>query len=218
MTGPVRFPPFSLPPRATGRFRCALALSAACHLLFVTAMVPKPPGGRAHSGATAVMTVRLAPQPVTAGAILPEPEIPAAAPRMKRPAPVSDREAHAITADIAMRPVQDTQPLALPQVPDPTYYSARDLDAYPRPVVPLELDRIAAGHAVAGRVALALHIDEQGAVNNVAFVEPVAPDRLREELRAVLAATRFLPARKDGRAVRSRIVLSVDFAQERREP
>ena len=177
-------------------------------------MVPKPPGGRAHSGATAVMTVRLAPQPVTPGAILPKPEIPAAAPRMKRPAPVSDREAHAITADIAMRPVQDTQPLALPQVPDPTYYSARDLDAYPTPVVPLELDRIAA----AGRVALALLIDEQGAVNNVAFAGPAAPERLREELRAVLVATRFHPARKDGRAVRSRIVLSVDFAQERREP
>ena len=38
------------------------------------------------------------------------------------------------------------------------------------------------------------------------------------ELRAVLAATRFVPARKDGRAVRSRVLLSVSFGKDRREP
>jgi outer membrane biosynthesis protein TonB len=160
------------------------------------------------------MSVRLAPQPSTVGAVPPEPEIPAAAPQVKRPAPVSDREASAITAATAVPPVQDAPPPALPQAADPTYYPARELDAYPRPVVPPELDRIAAS----GSVTLALLIDEQGAVNNVAFAGPAAPEHLREALRAVLVATRFLPARKDGRVVKSRIVLSVDFGQGMREP
>ncbi len=34
------------------------------------------------------------------------------------------------------------------------------------------------------------------------------------ELRAAIAATAFVPARKDGRAVRSRIVLSVEPAEK----
>ena len=181
-------------------------------------MAPEPPGGRAYSGATAALTVRLALQPATAAAILLAPEIPATAPQLKRPAPGPDREAHAITANTAVRRVPDPHPLAPPQVPDPTYYTARDLDVYPRPIAPLELDRIAAGTSVAGRVALALLIDEQGAVNDIAFAGTVAPERLREALRAVLAAARFLPARKDGHAVKSRVVLSVDFGQEQREP
>jgi hypothetical protein len=82
----------------------------------------------------------------------------------------------------------------------------------------LELDRIADGVAAPGRVAVTLQIDERGTVNNIAFDGPATPDTLKEGLRAALAATQFLPARKDGRAVRSRLTLSVDFAQEKREP
>lgn len=220
MTGAIRFPTFSLPPRATSRFRRALALSAAFHLLFVAAMTPEPPGGRARSEAVAPLTVRLVPQPATATveSTLPELEMPAAERRTGRPAPVLDRKPRAAAAEPAVRPARDAPPLPLPQVPDLTYYSARDLDAYPRPIVPLELDRITAGGAATGRVTVVLRIDEQGAVNNVEFVEPVASARLKEELRAALAATRFLPARKDGHAVKSRVVLSVDFDRERREP
>jgi hypothetical protein len=40
---------------------------------------------------------------------------------------------------------------------------------------------------------------------------------VEEELRAALAATRFLPAQKNGRAVRSRIVLSISFAAAREQ-
>jgi outer membrane biosynthesis protein TonB len=82
----------------------------------------------------------------------------------------------------------------------------------------LELDRIADGIAAPGRISVTLQIDEQGTVSNVVFTGTVAPDELKESLRTVLAATRFLPARKDGHAVRSRLTLSVDFARERREP
>jgi protein TonB len=99
--------------------------------------------------------------------------------------------------------------LALPQAPDPSYYTAGDLDRYPKPLAPLQIKR-AAGDG-AGEVRLEVLIDERGIVQEMIFAGPAAPARVEEALRATLAATRFLPAQKDGRAVRSRIVLSVGF-------
>lgn len=183
-------------------------------------MVAEAPDGKARSRAPASITVRLAPQPATetVSPAVPEPEIPAAEPRMRLPEPILDREPRAAVAAAREHPARDAPPLPLPQVPDSTYYAARDLDVYPRPVAPLELDRVAAGDAAPGRVTLALLIDEHGVVNEVALAGPAAPGRVEEGLRAVVAATRFFPARKDGRAVKSRVVLSVDFGQEKREP
>jgi len=103
--------------------------------------------------------------------------------------------------------------VALPQAADPSYYTARDLDRYPRPLAPIRINR-AAGDG-AGEVRLEILIDERGVVQDMTFAGPAAPARVEEELRATLAAIRFLPAEKDGRAVRSRIVLSVSFAGER---
>ena len=203
----------------TGHFHCALAFSVALHLLFGAALTPEFTGSRAQSGAHTVITVQLAAQPAAemANFIEPQPEIPAAARRTTRPAPAIDSGPHVAMAAPGGGPAEEVRPLTLPAAADPTYYGARDLDVYPRPVAPLELDRIAEGIAAAGRVAVTLQIDEQGTVSNVAFTGP-APDELKEGLRAALAATRFLPARKDGHAVRSRLNLSVDFTQEKREP
>jgi protein TonB len=105
--------------------------------------------------------------------------------------------------------------LALPQAADPSYYTARDLDRYPRPLAPLRINR-AAGDG-AGEVRLEILIDERGIVQDMTFAGPAAPARVEEELRAALVATRFMPAQKDGRAVRSRIVLSVSFAAAREQ-
>jgi len=102
--------------------------------------------------------------------------------------------------------------VALPQAADPSYYTARDLDSYPRPLAPFRIDRAAGDRA--GEVRLEILIDERGIVQDIAIAGPAASARVEEELRAALAATRFLPAQKDGRAVRSRIVLSVSFAGE----
>jgi protein TonB len=117
-------------------------------------------------------------------------------------------------------PKQDAvAPLALPQAPDPTYYAARDLDVYPRPAAPLDLDRFARGVAggVAARIRLALLIDEAGIVKEIAVIETEPPGRLQEELRSALAAARFFPGQKDGRAVKSRVLLSVSLDPARAE-
>jgi protein TonB len=102
-----------------------------------------------------------------------------------------------------------TQAPALHQAPDLNYYSARDLDRYPRPLAPFQITRMAGDGA--GEVRLEILIDERGIVQEMTFAGPAAPARVEEALRAALATTRFLPAQKDGRAVRSRIVLSVGF-------
>jgi protein TonB len=204
---------------ASRRLLSTLALSAAVHLLLVASLAPDGPGRTAGIRAAAILTVRLAPRPAAteAAAVLPQPEVPAPAPRPGRPARDSDRAPRAVTADLAPRPDRNAHPLAVPPGPDPTYYGARDLDEYPRLAAPLELGRIAAEGTVTGRVELALLIDEQGIVIQVQFAQ-AARDRLTEALRAALAATRFVPARKDGRAVKSRVNLSVDLGQETREP
>jgi hypothetical protein len=85
---------------------------------------------------------------------------------------------------------------------DPNYYDARDLDVYPRPVVALDLERLDGG-----RYRFRLLIDEAGRVT------AVEGESAQQALRAALAATRFRPARRDGRAVKSRIEIEIGPAQ-----
>ena len=94
--------------------------------------------------------------------------------------------------------------VAAPPVPDSTYYSARDLDTYPRPVVPLRLDFLEGAGA---RLVLQLLIDEHGAVREVIVVDAALRSELEERVRSALAATRFTPAMKDERAVKSRVLV-----------
>jgi hypothetical protein len=98
----------------------------------------------------------------------------------------------------------------LPAAIDATWYTAQDIDVYPRSGAPLLLE-MPAGTAVA-RVLLWLRIDEHGAVVEVTAGEPGIPDAWVDAARAGFAAMRFAPARKDERAVRSRLLLSVSFA------
>ena len=192
------------------RFEVALAASVLVHAVLCAAVVlDAPMRERGAAGFTSI-TVRLqAPAPEvsvetwvpTAGTL------PAVVPGKPRAAPA----ATGLSAES-----KAAATLALPQAPDPTYYSARDLDTYPRPAVPLELDRFAADAGTS--IRLTLLIDEGGSVNEIKIVEPVSQSSLKEALRGVLAATRFIPGRKDGRAVKSRVLLDVTLGQERREP
>lgn len=222
MTGAALFPSFPLRRRAAYRLRFALAASAAGHLLLALVMATEPLGGKARSEVPASLTVRLAPQPATetAGPALPEPEIPVAVPRVVRRPPILDSEPRTTAATADVLPTIDAPAPSLPRVPDSTYYAARDLDEYPRPVVPLDIQRLADRAVASSTAALRLEvlIDEHGVVNDISFSRPKDSARLEEELRTVLLSTRFLPARKDGRAVKSRITLRVDLGQERREP
>lgn len=141
------------------------------------------------------------------------------APPLQTPLPVVARErARGIErVQASVRVKQNAEAtLILPTTPDPIYYSARDLDFYPRPAAPLELDNVARGRGlVAAIFRFQLLIDESGRVDEISPIEG-EPQPFRDELRALLAAVRFHPGRKDGRAVKSQVTLSIDFDAERR--
>ncbi len=96
---------------------------------------------------------------------------------------------------------------------DPTYYPARELDVYPASRTPLrfEYPERAVRERTGGKVLVALRLDETGAVDDVSIVRGEPPGYFEDAARAVLAAAQFSPARKDGRAVKSRVLINVEF-------
>jgi protein TonB len=189
----------------------ALATSAIAHLFLIQSLIFDVTQRSVRTAGAPTITVHLE---LPAGPVIPKPEPLPTTLQMKPRAASEIREAAAL--ETGVRPGQDAiKQSALPQAPDPTYYAARDLDVYPRPIAPFDFDRLARG--AASRFRLALLIDEAGVVKEIAVVEIEPAGRLQEELRSVLAATRFFPGQKDGRAVKSRVLLSVSLDPARGE-
>jgi hypothetical protein len=206
MTGLVRYPSSPRTPAAAGRLRFALAASALAHwaLLAIPFVETRRPGA-APPVIDVPMTVRFAPLPgaVRDALAVMEAEISRVPGRLWPAVGNNVRGGSGLPAAVAA-PSGAEAPVAL-RASDPTYYPARELDAYPRPAQPLELDRLSG----AGSIRLLLLIDEHGIVNDLSLVEAGATARLDEALRTVLVTARFIPARKDGRDVKSRVLLSV---------
>jgi len=203
MTGLVRFPSSPHTPAAAGRLRLALAVSALAHwALLATPLVDTQRPGAAPSIIDAPITVRFAPPPV---AVRDAPAVTEAiigrVPGRPWPAAGNGGRKGSGLPPTMVAPPGANAPVAL-RVPDPTYYPARELDTHPQPTQPLELDWLPG----AGSIRLLLLIDEHGIVNDISLVEG---GRLDQALRTALAAARFVPARKDGRDVKSRVLLSV---------
>jgi protein TonB len=195
-------------PAPGGRLGAALAASAVAHGLLLTAPAFAPYLQGVSPGRNgAPMTVRLAPAPIPIPNVQasPPPEEPRAPLRTELPPNGSEGLSDARSAPGPAG--SSTEALSLPGVPDPNYYAAPDLDSYPRPLTALRI-ALPLG-APRGEVRLEVLIDERGIVRDVSFASAVGSGGVEEELRAMLAATRFFPAVKDGRAVRSRILLSL---------
>jgi hypothetical protein len=96
--------------------------------------------------------------------------------------------------------------------PDTTYYSIRQLDIYPVPAEPLRLPRVASAlHGEANvRAVVELHISETGHVDAAKVIEAHSPSHFESELIATFLAVRFTPAVRDGRAVRSRVLVRIE--------
>lgn len=205
----------------------ALAASAALHavLIFGVAVRPgpsavkRPPVIAARleqaPGIPAPLPGRAEPPIPHSGAIFrpaPHPEA------VLRPAPLEKpvAEASAVVAadgapavnEAAAKPALD-----IPLLEDPAYYPARQLDVPPfalQPVKPAYPEAaVAAG--VEGMVTLQLLIDELGRVREASVVE-ARPEGYFEEsaLRASRGAL-FSPARREGRIVKSRVVIKVRY-------
>ncbi len=87
---------------------------------------------------------------------------------------------------------------------DPRFYLAREVDRYPSPLSALGLDN---GREAAGGVRLWVSIDQAGRVVDVVVIEADPPGEFERLTRERVLATRFMPAWRDGRPVKSRVLL-----------
>jgi periplasmic protein TonB len=103
-------------------------------------------------------------------------------------------------------------PLELPR-PVEKYYTVLDLDVYPSARAPLEVEypERTTGARVSGRVLVMLALDETGNVDDISVVKGEPEGYFEDAVRRKLSITRFLPAQKNGIAVKSRILLSVEI-------
>ncbi len=179
------------------------------------------------------------PTPLTAGSAVPE-AAPAPAPERvapaPAPAPVSSDEVPPVSRapdsgpplatdelpapsaePIAPPRASDRDPsgpaLEVPILPDTEYYPARRLDVLPRPVqeVPLRYPDSAAFSDVSGTVTLLLLIDETGIVTDAQVLSADPPGYFEEAAAESFRGTLFVPGQREGRAVRSRLAVEVNF-------
>lgn len=101
----------------------------------------------------------------------------------------------------------------LPPQVEPVYYSARQLDVYPALLHPVRPDypEQSSQSKTGGKVRMTLLIDETGHVTEVLAVEAEPAGYFEDAVRRAFASARFSPARKDGRAVKSRVLISIAY-------
>lgn len=96
-------------------------------------------------------------------------------------------------------------------LPDPVHYPAKELDVYPRLLAPVAIELPEAGDRPRGRVTLLLMLDESGRVTGTNLVDSEPEGRYEDVVTRAYSGAVFSPARKDGRAVRSRILVAVEL-------
>jgi TonB family protein len=210
----VRREVVALPAGAGGRMVWALALSVVLHASAILGIGGR--AGRAPAPKAAVLTARLVALPAA-----PSPVQHSASPRV--PVPVVAPGAGASAA--AVEPPPPTvapevsppipAPIELPadELPDSTHYAAGELDVYPSlgarlaPAYPSS----ALGERLPGKVTLQVLIDERGRVTAASVVDAAPAGVFDESAREAFLHAAFSPAQRGGRAVRSRILVHVEF-------
>jgi protein TonB len=216
----------------------ALAISAAAHLAIVSLIQPAtrpvdsvmpnyeiqarlstpPDVPEPASEALVPVTVKPAPSPpVHAEEHAAEPPSPLPARTLSQPP--ADSEPDARNPESATPGPEQSRRTFLPQVPiivDPNYYSAKEVDIHPRalvsitPAYPDEARR----REVVGEVTLKLLLDESGRVQSAEVVAARPSGYFEQSALEAFRAGKFAPAYKDGRAVRSLVLIRVNYELE----
>jgi protein TonB len=180
---PALIPSYGMPVQ---RMLIALGASLLVHVLLVGGWG----SGAARTTPVAPLQARLEPAP----AALPQPALVDAPAAMAMSRSVSRRATPAPA--VAAAPAAASAAVA---GPDLRFYLARELDQYPSPLSPLRLD--------AGSVRLWVSIDQAGRVLDAAVIDADPPGEMERQARGRVLATSFVPARRDGQAVKSRVLL-----------
>ena len=203
---------------SSARFATALAISLAIHAL----SLPRPGINRAPPAARPLLVQLVGanfnsaldlPEAMADRPALTESEV-AAGPRVPlthHARPERSRPPAAVARDRTL----ESAPPALARAIDERYYEATDLDRYPQlPALVAALRAPGAMSDLSGRVRVLVSVNEFGTVDAVSFLAGNRASLVR--VREVLRAMRFLPGEKDGRAVKSRVVIEFDGSGERR--
>jgi len=103
--------------------------------------------------------------------------------------------------------------LDVPLIRDPTYYTPKELDAYPAALAPIQpvCPESALAQRANGQVRLLLLVDEFGLVNEASVLDAQPSGMFEEATLTAFRAARFSPAQRQGHAVKSRQTLLVKF-------
>lgn len=207
-------------PVAEGRLMVAVVFSAALHILLIHSLVLRPgiPAARQSSPIHArLVSAETAP-------------IPAGRKRVPTPLPVATDNAVSLPREVipGLSEKPDPEPSspvenaslaipAVPEVPDLIHYAAKDLDIYPqlRGALNPDYPESAFAQKIAGTVTLLVLVDEAGRVTETAVVDAVPEGLFDDSAQQALSRAAFIPAQRDGRIVRSRILVSVNFDPEK---
>jgi protein TonB len=208
----------------SSRLAAAVAVSALAHLLIVQSVAPGSSGRatRAPGPSVPSLDARLVftePDPPVAEAL---PEVVPDAPRLaeaarperaRLPPPRVSAASREVSADSAGEPRQAGAEGSA-HLPDATYYGARQLDVYPMLATPMAREEFAGvASGARGRVLLLVLIDAAGGVDDVSVVDGGDAGGLEHAARRAFLGARFTPAQRNGRAVKSRIVIEVSYGQ-----
>jgi periplasmic protein TonB len=207
-------------PVAEGRLLVAVVFSAALHILLIHSLVLRPgfPGARQStqiqarlvSAETASNPVRRervpVPLPVAIDEVvsLPAETIPVVSEKLDpEPAPSVENGSLAIPS--------------LPDIPDLTHYAAKDLDMYPQLRGTLDPDypESAFAQKLAGSVTLLVLVDEVGRVTETSVIDATPEGLFDDSAQEALSRAAFFPAQREGRNVRSRILVRVNYDPEK---
>jgi protein TonB len=209
----------SVVPALRKRLLAAFAVSVLLHAALCVVVTG---GARRHASVAA-------PRPLLAVRIVPDdspraPEAPPASEPIARATPPVERTAakpapapRAVVPHAAREVRAESAAI---EAPDSTYYAAKQLDVYPALARPLDLryGGKAAADGVTGRALLLVMIDESGTVRDVSVVEAEPADYFEDDAKRAFMSARFSPAYRNGRAVRSRVLVQVNYGAERASP
>jgi periplasmic protein TonB len=104
----------------------------------------------------------------------------------------------------------------LPFPIDLQWYEARDLDTYPRALLPIDAvyPTGAAADNARGMVVLLLSIDEHGSVHEAAVVSAEPAGYFEASALSAAHAATFAAGQKDGHNVRSKLIVKLRFAPQ----
>jgi len=234
-------------PHRLQRPLAAMWISVGLHAALIALVQVAPPASLSLGGPVIearLVSRHAEPPPAEPPPLTPEVDIPAT-PREAVPllAPSETAEALPVASPVSSTPVQSAPPAAAMPQPAPApasaspadsapvpvaaitssvdlnYYSARDLDVQPRalskiePDYPAEADR----QRLSGKLRLQLMLEADGRVSDVEVVGANPPDVFNESAIKAFRDARFVPAQKNGRLVRARVLIELVYDWEGRQ-